>query len=374
LIGILLAMLAARLIRSTLLRGKATPFVMELPPYRMPTLRGVVIHMWERAWLFLKKAGTIILAISIVLWALTSYPKKTSLDVDYGPKLADAEREYLEGVKAVNPLLGLADGSETLLKAMKAELAMASEQEKYHKHQKGFKKAQRKKDHLIGTLNATGEGETVSKFLQIRDAVQKATWQFQTAIERSKIEENTRQYAMLERQRDEKLRNAEEVDARVYAAVKKYLEEVRAPFDQEKQTIQRERAAREVAYSYAGRIGRTLEPVVKPLGFDWKIATALVGAFAAKEVFVAQMGIVFSVGEAKMNPDNLRHRLRENYSSLVAFCIMLFTLISMPCVATIAVTKRETGRWTWALFQLAGLTALAYVVTLLVYQIGSLLA
>ncbi len=81
----------------------------------------------------------------------------------------------------------------------------------------------------------------------------------------------------------------------------------------------------------------------------------------------------FRWGDAETNPDNLRDRLKENYDPLIAFCIMLFSLISMPCMATVAVTKRETGRWRWALLQLGGLTALAYVVTLLVYQIGSLL-
>jgi len=218
--GILLAMLAARLIRSTLLKGEATPFVMELPPYRMPTFRGAVIHMWERAWLFLRKAGTIILGISIVLWALTTYPKKENLDSDDNEKIAQ-ER---------------------------------------------------------------------------------------------------------------------------------------------------------IAYSAAGRIGRALEPVLAPLGFDWRIGTALIGAFAAKEVFVAQMGIVYAVGEAGETSKTLSEKLRENYTPLTAFCIMLFCLVSAPCIATIVVTKREAGLWRWSLLQLAGLTALAYILTLLVYQIGSLLS
>jgi ferrous iron transport protein B len=73
-IGILLAVLGAKVLRSTILRGESTPFVMELPPYRMPTLKGVLIHMWERGWLYLKKAGTIILGISILLWAMTTFP------------------------------------------------------------------------------------------------------------------------------------------------------------------------------------------------------------------------------------------------------------------------------------------------------------
>ncbi|GAG40650.1 unnamed protein product, partial [marine sediment metagenome] len=86
---------------------------------------------------------------------------------------------------------------------------------------------------------------------------------------------------------------------------------------------------------------------------------------------VAQMGIVYSVGEADEESDPLRKRLRANYTPLQAFCIMLFCLISAPCMATIAVTKRESNSWEWALSQLGGLTVLAYVVTTIVYQVGS---
>lgn len=109
------------------------------------------------------------------------------------------------------------------------------------------------------------------------------------------------------------------------------------------------------------------------MGFDWKIGTALLGAFAAKEVFVAQMGIIYSVGEANEGSETLREKLKDNYSPLVGFCIMLFCLISTPCIATIAVTRRESGSWKWAFLQLAGLTVLAYLLTALVFQLGSLL-
>lgn len=217
-IGIALAIISAKILRSTIFKGESTPFVMELPPYRLPTLRGILIHMWERGVLYLKKAGTIILGISIIMWALTSYPKVPHSE-----------------------LVGLSEEEAT-------------------------------------------------------------------------------------------------------------------------QT--------ELSYSIAGRIGHVLEPVIKPMGFDWKIGTALIGAFAAKEVFVAQMGVVHSVGEADEESESLREKLALNYSPLIAFCIMLFCLVSAPCMATIAVTKRESGSWKWALLQLAGLTALAYFVTLIVYQIG----
>ncbi len=221
-IGIVLAIICAKLLRSTVFKGETTPFVMELPPYRMPTAKGLLIHMWDNGWQYLQKAGTVILLISIVLWAATRYPRPS--------------------------------------------------------------------------------GEEMSNFKPNSAAAQ----------------------------------------------------------------------AFELEHSVSGRVGRAIEPVIKPLGFDWKIGTALIGAVAAKEVFVSQLGIVFSLGEAKGDNESLRQTLRDNYDKLTAFCIMLFTLISAPCFATVAITWKETKSVKWALFQFGGLTILAYVLTLITYQVGSL--
>jgi len=244
-IGILLAVACAKLLRSTILKGESVPFVMELPPYRMPTLKGVLIHMWERGWLYLKKAGTIILGISILLWAMTTFPA-----------LPDDEAAHFERARQKIHAVNMAD--------------------------------EKKAEKLAAIDNEEAEAA---------------------------------------------LRN-----------------------------------------SIAGSIGHAMEPILKPMGFDWKIGTALIGAFAAKEVFVAQMGIVFSVGEADEESETLRDKLKNTYTPLVGFCIMLFCLISAPCMATIAVTKRESNSWGWAFFQLCGLTLLAYVLTVLVFQTGNLLA
>lgn len=125
--------------------------------------------------------------------------------------------------------------------------------------------------------------------------------------------------------------------------------------------------------SFAGQLGQMLEPILSPLGFDWRLATAMVGAFAAKEVFVAQMGIVHALGETDGESTSLRQHLADNYSPLVGISLILFLLIATPCMATVAVTKRETGKWKWALFQFGGLTVLAYIISLIVFQGGSLL-
>ncbi|OQA01929.1 MAG: Ferrous iron transport protein B [Planctomycetes bacterium ADurb.Bin412] len=227
-IGILVAVICARLLRSTLFKGETSPFVLELPPYRIPTFKAVVLHMWQRSWAYLQKAGTIILLMSILMWALTSFPKPSA------DKLASL--------------------------------------------------------------------------------------------------------------------------------------------------TSRQTAEYQLQHSFAGRIGRTIEPVLKPMGFDWKIGTALIGAFAAKELFVSQMGIVYSLAEENPDTDQaqdttepLRRQLKANYSPLTGFCIMLFCLIATPCMATVAVTRRESGKWSWAMFQFWGLTLIAWILTTLVFQLGSFL-
>jgi ferrous iron transport protein B len=236
--GILLALGGAHFLRATLFRGETTPFLMELPPYRLPTMTSLLVQMWTRAWLYVKKAGTVILGAAIILWFLTFYPKPPA---DY-----------------VLP---------------------------------------------VGFDGTTAASATV--FSEIDDP-------------------NLAQSA-------------------------------------------------ELSYSIAGRVGRLLEPAIAPLGFDWRIGTALVGAIAAKEVFVAQMGIVFAVGEADETSDQLRAQLRQRYSPLIGFCIMLFALISTPCIATFAITRQESGSIKWAFAQTFGLTALAWAVTFVVYQGGLLL-
>jgi ferrous iron transport protein B len=125
--------------------------------------------------------------------------------------------------------------------------------------------------------------------------------------------------------------------------------------------------------SLVGRVGHIMEYVLKPAGFDWKISTALLSASAGKEIFVSQMAILHACSHTKTGMETLRQHMRQTYSPLLGFCIMLFALISMPCVSTIVTTAGETGSWKWALLQLAILTFVAYVLTVAVYQIGTLL-
>lgn len=285
LIGIVMAIVIAKILGMTVLKGESAPFVMELPPYRIPTLKGVLMQMWERSWLYLKKAGTIILFVSIVMWALTVFP------------LFPAEKaaEFEQGLP---------------------ELEQAAEEKAAELAEIGY---------VIMTDENMQEAESINSKL--------------TEIELAKAEK-------IAAELDEVNMQIEDINNKVAEA--------------------------ELEYSAAGRIGKFIEPVLAPIGFDWKIGTALIGAFAAKEVFVAQMGIVYSLGEAGEDSEALRDKLSENYSPLVGFAIMVFALLSAPCMATFAIVKRESNSWKWAFFQFFGMTVVAYIVTFIIYQVGRL--
>jgi ferrous iron transport protein B len=125
-----------------------------------------------------------------------------------------------------------------------------------------------------------------------------------------------------------------------------------------------------------------IEPAIKPLGYDWKMGVGLVGAFAAREVFVSTMGIVYSVGEgADSGSEPLREALRNAkkpdgstaYTPLVGLSLMIFFALACQCMSTLAVVRRETGSWRWPVFLFGYMTALAWLTSLLVFQIGTLL-
>jgi ferrous iron transport protein B len=137
------------------------------------------------------------------------------------------------------------------------------------------------------------------------------------------------------------------------------------------------------AHSFIGYTGHAIEPAIRPLGFDWKIGIGLLSAFAAREVFVSSMGIVYNVDvEEEKGEGNLQDKMKADidprtgkpvFTPLVAVCLMIFFVLAMQCMSTIAVVKRETNGWKWPLFQFGYMTTLAWVVTFIVYQGGKLL-
>lgn len=330
--GILLAIVSARLLTRTVLSGPSMPFVMELPPYRLPTLRSVVIHMWEKGKSYLRKAGTIILAASVLLWAIAAFPVKPGLAADAGNRAAAVRAEYSAGVVRVAGMLGLDAAGlqfiEASLSAEGGEMPAAG---------------------LSGL--SPGEVATVKSFLAELERIENGGNDPSTP--------------------DPGAESAEGSDIPLAAAF--YLENVKKPAEENLTRIQTQRQREQLEYSLAGRIGGTLEKALSPLGFDWKISTALIGAFAAKEVFVAQIAVIYAVQENEAGAVTLRENLRRDFPPLVGLCILLFCLIGTPCVATLAITRKESGSWKWAILQWTGLTAMAYVITFAVYQVGRLL-
>ena len=244
-LGIAVAIVTAKIFRKYLLKGPAAPFVMELPPYRMPTLKGLLIHMWERGVVYLRKAGTVIFAGCVLVWFLSNFPWNPQYSKDYGSLIEQAQ----------------------------------------------------------------GGEETISRL------------------------ENAKSYEKLEK-------------------------------------------------SFAGSLGRAISPVFRPLGFDdWKVSVGLVGGFAAKEIIVGTLGTLYSVGEVDEESEGLRGALRKEtrpdgskrYNPLVAYSLMVFVLLYIPCVAVIAVIRRETNSWRWPAFAAFYTTAIAWLVSFIVYQGGRLL-
>jgi ferrous iron transport protein B len=204
------ALVAARILRSTILRGESTPFVMELPPYRMPTFKSIIRHTWDKGAQYLKKMGGIIMVASILIWFLGYYPNHDAY-------------------------------SDT-----------AQQQE----------------------------------------------------------------------------------------------------------------------HSYIGQIGKAIEPVIEPLGFDWKLGIGLLSGVGAKELVVSTLGVLYT-NEEDLDSVNLSDRIP--ITPVVALAYMLFVLIYFPCVATLAAIKQESGSWKWAIFAAFYTTALAWIVAFVVNQVGHLI-
>ncbi|MEO8042359.1 MAG: nucleoside recognition domain-containing protein, partial [Acidobacteriota bacterium] len=239
------------ILKRTLLKAPPPPFIMELPPYRMPSIRTVFQNMLTRAWLFVKRAGTVILAISIILWALMYFPRPSEPTAAAG------------GSSSSN-------GSPT--------------------------------DQIRKPSTASGSDTAAAS---------------------------------------EQLRN-----------------------------------------SFAGRLGHTIEPVIRPLGFDWKIGVALIASFAAREVLVSTLSIIYNVGKDQNEQSEtlisaIRNAKDDNgqivWTPLTALTLMVFFVLAMQCMSTVAIVRRETNSWSWTMFMVSYMTALAYFASFITYQGGKML-
>ena len=209
---------------------------------------------------------------------------------------------------------------------MRAREDMVFKQAGFHEHMDGYKQARREKENVIDSLKQVEGGEKLEEFLNACIAVKDARQSFAEAVAEGEYQPGSGEYTVLESNLNITLKDIENTNPQIYGSVLTYLDKVRQPYENELRTMSQEKQSAALAYSLAGRVGRFIEPVLQPMGFDWRIGTALIGAFAAKEVFVAQMGIVFSVGDDGEGADALRKKLRKRYTPLIAFCVMLFNL------------------------------------------------
>jgi ferrous iron transport protein B len=237
-LGIVAALGLGWLLKRTVLPGESTPLLIELPNYRVPSLRNALITTVDRAWVFIKNAGTTILVISLILWALATYPHT---------ELSDLPAERQAAIAAAG------DNADALL-----------------------------------------------------------------------------QQAQLER-------------------------------------------------SFAGRIGQVVAPVFAPLGFDWKMSVGVVTSFAAREVIVSTLAVLYGVGEEGAENGSLYDSLRTAthsdgrlvFTPATCLSLLVFYVLAMQCLPTQAVTRRETGGWRWPIFQLVSMSVMAYVAALVVYQLAA---
>ena len=311
-----MALTAGKIIRSTVLKGPSAPFVLELPPYRTPTLRGLLIHTWERTWMYLKKAGTVILAVSIVLWATMTFP---SLPKEKTQAYEEREQKLVADFLS-NPSVAPVFKSETDI-------------EEFEK---------------VRAEVAAGKSDAVA----------------------------TQNPALLELIRSLGRSNATDAVAPASSgpAGSKSLAEVYAAFSRQKKAIEGEKLSAQLQNTVGGRIGTALETVFRPMGFDWRTNVALLGGFAAKEVVVATLGTAYSLGEVKSEAaESLTEKLQKEpgWNPLVAFTLILFVMLYNPCLTTLVVIKKESGKWRWTLFAMVYTTVLAYCVALVVHSVGS---
>ena len=307
------ALFAAKFLRATVLRGPTTPFVMELPPYRAPTLRGLLIHTWERTWQYIKKAGTVILAFSVVLWAMMTFPRLPDEQIQF----FDQERSEITG---------------TFLSRQPASHGIQGEAEL---------------NVLDGLYDRLERGERVvvspgqnGILLDVAQAAfQLGTNNHKTAIKGVSEEVGDAATLFLKyRQQMAKINSLEQETAL-------------------KGTI-------------AGWLGRKLAVITHPLGFEYRTNIALVGGFAAKEVIISTLGTAYSLSDGD-DAASLPAKLQRDpaWNPLQGFVLIIFIMLYVPCVATVASIRKESS-WKWAAFSIFFNLVVAYGISFLIRQGG----
>ena len=324
-LGIVFGIVFAKIFRKYLFAGEAEPFVMELPPYHLPTLKATLTHMFERGIMYLKKAGTFILAASILVWFITTYP----MDVEYS-KDYDALHDQVAQTYEMKD-------AETL-----AHFGITTDEQKDQVNE------------IVDNMKST---------------VQDATAQAEAAQEAApeiEVEDDSEAPELFNDIKDEN----KDLFPAAWAMYKNS-----ANLDAENDKLDKEQASEKLEQSYAASFGKAINPVLEPLGFDWKMGVSLVAGLAAKEVVVSTLGTIYAVGGDTDHPQALTDYLQNDphFTPLIALTLMLFILIYPPCIAALAVIKRETGSWKWMLFIFFYENAFAWIACFIFYNIGKAL-
>lgn len=312
-----IALFSAKLIRSTILKGEQTPFVMELPPYRAPTLRGLIIHAWERTWQYIKKAGTIILAISIIMWAGMRFPQlPDNRSMEYINKKESIINDFLNNPSVRNIIKTGEDFDKFTLLYLNEENQKLSFQDS-QKYLKFYPYIE-----ALHKYRESGGNESTTSNLppQIRDFSKRYT---------------------------ETINKIKKIEGEMHQA--------------------------QIMYTFAGRIGKALEKITQSIGFDWKINLSLIGGFAAKEVIVSTLGTAYSLG-GNENEGSLSRRIANDpsWNRVSAFTLILFSMLYVPCLATLVAIKKESS-FKWAMFSVVFNLLTAYIIAFATYRIGLLL-
>jgi ferrous iron transport protein B len=329
-IGIVVAIPLAWLFKKTLLRGETPPFLIELPSYKIPDLRSVLMRVYDRGKAFVVRAGTIILSVSVVVWALAYFPHSESIAQDFEQKQNSLEKAYKNGLKEKVPAalsLSLND-KKSALSLIIAQLKNCDDQK-------------------VKALEESGAVEDSPEAKEIEAVYQKS------------------------------LAEIERIDSQIYSIAQE-VRKLDVELADGKAALEKEESGAYLRESYFGRMGHAVEPLFKPLGWDWRISMAAIASFPAREVIVATLGQIFNIGnDANEESESLRSALRDAtwdhgehklFNIPVALSIMIFFALCSQCAATLATIKRETNSWRWPIFSFSYMTVLAYFGAMLAYQ------
>jgi len=319
LLGIVVAVAVSFILSRTMLKTERSTFLMEMPSYKLPTVKSALIRVLNRLKAFVVRAGSIILAFTIIIWALSYYPRSQEVKAEFGKQLSVLKAEYTAEKSSYNARL------DELLKDQSEEVTRIA-------------------------------GGTFEAFAQV--------------TEKTNLEELRTRLTAENPAQKEIIKTSFELRSK------------EMQYDEAKTQLVNRQAGQRLRDSYFGSIGRAVEPVFRPLGWDWKITMATLASFPAREVIIATLGTIYNLGrDADAESATLVNKLRQAkwevgpkagkpvFTLAVALSVMIFFALSCQCVATVVTIKQETTSWYYAVFTYGYMTVLAYLLALVTYQL-----